>query len=83
VRERDDDGNVIPEFFGIRAAGRRVNRSRYTIHRWLQQGMPYKVVDERRYIELTDLHLWLRKKIKARRQSLWKEGQKHQRRRQP
>lgn len=43
------------EEYGIRAAARRVAKSRRTIYRWMRDGMPYKTVAGRRWIAHDDL----------------------------
>jgi hypothetical protein len=54
-----------PEFLGMRAAGKRVHRSRRTIRRWMAAGMPYKMLDGRKYILLDDLLSTYRTKLLA------------------
>lgn len=54
-----------PEYLSMRDARERVKRSRRTIRRWMAQGMPFVVINGRKFIRLDDLQATLRAKILA------------------
>jgi hypothetical protein len=39
------------ELYDVRSASRRVKRSRWTIYHWMRQGMTFRSVGGRRYVE--------------------------------
>jgi hypothetical protein len=51
------------ELYDVRSASRRVKRSRWTVYRWMHEGLPFRTVNGRRYIAHDDLLLMLRTKI--------------------
>jgi hypothetical protein len=58
-----------PKALGMRAAARRVGRSRRTIQRWISGGMPHYVIGGRKLILLDDLLTTWRRKILAERRN--------------
>ncbi|CAN5380278.1 hypothetical protein BH09ACT6_BH09ACT6_18640 [soil metagenome] len=53
------------EFLTLNAACRRVRRHRRTLRRWMAEGMEFHWFEGMKYVELTELQSWLRKKIVA------------------
>ncbi|GGI35819.1 hypothetical protein GCM10010988_05860 [Cnuibacter physcomitrellae] len=63
-----------PQTLGIRAACRRVNRSRRTLYLWMAQGMPSRKVGGGRFVELDDLLTWYRRAMVNERRGQFQPG---------
>lgn len=59
-----------PQVYNVRQAARRVERSRWTVQRWLHDGLPHRRrSDQVVEIDEADLTAWLRARTRAQRAS--------------
>jgi hypothetical protein len=57
---------VTEAVYSVRGAARRVHRSRWTIQRWMHQGLPHSRPSEHHVrIQEADLLTWYRRKLVA------------------